>query len=113
MKKTALWVAVVGMTLQLPETRVLAVGPDAVPGLTWPSKGWPTGTPASVGLDEKLLKNFDMDIVSGKYRLVDSFRIFRCGKEVFAREYAHDYKHIYAKEAKTKGPLNRSEERRV
>jgi hypothetical protein len=38
--------------------------------------------------------------------MTDSFRVFRCGTEVFARQYHHDYGHIYAKEAKTKGPLN-------
>ena len=38
--------------------------------------------------------------------LVDSLQVFRCGQEVFERKYAHDYGHIYGKEAKTKGPLN-------
>ncbi|MGC1388652.1 MAG: serine hydrolase, partial [Steroidobacteraceae bacterium] len=38
--------------------------------------------------------------------LVDSFQVFRCGREVFERKYAHDYSKIYATEAKTKGPLN-------
>jgi CubicO group peptidase (beta-lactamase class C family) len=76
------------------------------PAVTWPTKGWPQGTPASVGLDDEVLKVFDADLASGKYKLMDSIRIFRCGTEVFARNYAHDYGHIYAKEAKTKGPLN-------
>jgi hypothetical protein len=52
------------------------------------------------------LKNFDADIARGKYMLMDCFRLFHCGTEVFARKYAHDYGQIYAKEAKTKGPLN-------
>jgi CubicO group peptidase (beta-lactamase class C family) len=106
MKKTAVWVVVIGMTFQFSETRVLAMERDVALGVTWPSKGWPTGTAASVGLDEEILKNFDADIANGKYTLVDSFRVFRCGKEVFARKYSHDYSHIYANEAKTKGPLN-------
>jgi len=72
----------------------------------WPTKIWPKGTPASVGLDENALKSFDADLASGKYMLVDSFAVFRCGKEVFARKYAHDYAQIYGKEAKTKSPLN-------
>jgi len=38
--------------------------------------------------------------------LVDSFQVFRCGREVFQRQYAHDYGRIYGKEARTKGPLN-------
>ena len=73
---------------------------------TWPTKGWPSGTPASVGLDEEVLKNFDADLARGKYTITDSFRVFRCGMEVFARQYQHNYGQIYAKEAKTKGPLN-------
>jgi CubicO group peptidase (beta-lactamase class C family) len=72
----------------------------------WPTKGWSKGTPASVGLDEKTLVNFDADLARGKYMLIDSFQVFRCGTEVFARKYAHDYGHIYGKEAQEKGPLN-------
>jgi hypothetical protein len=106
MKKTVLWVFVIGMTFPFLGTRALAVEPDASPGVTWPSKGWPTDTPASVGLDGEVLKEFDSEIADGKYTLVGSFHVFRCGKEVFARKYAHDYGHIYAKEEKTKGPLN-------
>jgi len=76
---------------------------SAVTGIT---TNWPRGTPASVGLDEETLKNLDADIASGKYTMTDSFRVFRCGMEVFAGQYKHDYGQIYAKEAKTKGPLN-------
>jgi len=67
---------------------------------------WRKGSPASVGLDEKVLVNFDADLASGKYMLVDSFQVFRCGEEVFDRKYAHDYGRNYGIEAKTKGPLN-------
>lgn len=74
--------------------------------VTWPTMGWPKGRPASVGLDESILINFDADLASGKYMMLDSFQVFRCGTEVFSRKYAHDYGKIYAKEAKTKGPLN-------
>ncbi len=75
-------------------------------GNIWPTKGWPRGTPASVGLDEKTLAELDADFAAGKYALVDSFQVFRCGKEVFERRYSHDYASIYGKEAKIKGPLN-------
>lgn len=99
---------VVGSLLLFSAARLLADGPGASPNSTvnWPTKSWPLGTPASFGLDEEVLKSFDADIASGKYSLIDSFRVFRCGTEVFARKYAHDYSEIYAKEAKTKGPLN-------
>ena len=72
----------------------------------WPTHGWTQASPASVGLDEKALTAFDADIARGKYMLVDSFQVFRCGKEAFSRKYSHDYAKIYAKEAKEKGPLN-------
>jgi CubicO group peptidase (beta-lactamase class C family) len=80
-----------------------SVGPAATP---WPSSGWTKGTPGSVGIDEKVLAVFDADLKSGRYELVDSFDVFRCGKSVYTRKYAHDYGQIYGKEAKTRGPLN-------
>ena len=89
-------------------TLLLASGPRDIgsPTVAWPTKSWPKGTPASVGLDEKVLASFDADLASGKFMLMDSFQVFRCGEEVFARKYAHDYDEIYGKEAKVKGPLN-------
>jgi CubicO group peptidase (beta-lactamase class C family) len=48
----------------------------------------------------------DAALASGKYQLVDSFAVFRCGTEVFERNYSHDYATIFAKQAKTRGPLN-------
>ena len=89
-------------------TLLLASGPrdTGSPTVAWPTKSWPKGTPASVGLDEKVLASFDADLASGKFMLMDSFQVFRCGEEVFARKYAHDYDEIYGKEAKVKGPLN-------
>src|SRR5262249_39026954 len=71
----------------------------------WPTHSWTRASPASVGLDEKALTAFDADLSRGKYMLVDSFQVFRCGKEVFAKKYSHDYGKIYGKEAKEKGPL--------
>ena len=72
----------------------------------WPTHGWTKAVPVSVGLDEKILSALSSDIAGGKYALVDSFAVFRCGSEVFERTYSHDYGTIYAKEAKTRGPLN-------
>jgi CubicO group peptidase (beta-lactamase class C family) len=72
----------------------------------WPTGGWTKGTPDAVGLDAKALKALDADLSSGKYSLVDSLTVIRCGTEVFEKTYAHDYGTIYAKEAKTRGPLN-------
>src|SRR5258708_6358714 len=73
---------------------------------TWPTHEWAKTAPASEGLDEKILAALDFDLATGKHSLVDSFAVFRCGTEVFARTYSHDYGTSYAKEDKTVGPLN-------
>lgn len=72
----------------------------------WPTNGWPTSTPAAVGLDAKVLAELDADIAAGKYGYVDSMLVIRHGKAVYDRAYKHDYDHIYEKEAKEPGPLN-------
>ena len=68
----------------------------------WPTHGWPKATPAALGLDEKVLSAFDADLAGGKYYLVDSLTVIRCGTEVFEKTYSHDYATIYGKEAKTR-----------
>src|ERR1700751_62532 len=89
---------------------LLLSGKTAVPAAdetAWPSKGWATASPASVGLDEQVLLRLDKDMGSGKYsQMMDSFAVFRCGKKVFERTYPHDYAKIYGKEAREPGPLN-------
>jgi len=82
------------------------VNTHAGPAASWPTHGWQQGTPAGVGLDEHTLLGLDADIAAGKYGLIDSVQVFRCGEEVFERKYSHDYSSIYGKEARTKGPLN-------
>jgi CubicO group peptidase (beta-lactamase class C family) len=72
----------------------------------WPTKGWVTSTPASVGLDEHVFDTLDKDFADGKFLLMDGFVIFRCGKKVYERTYVHDYAKIYGKEASKKGALN-------
>ena len=72
----------------------------------WPGQEWAKSTPEKVGLDKAALAALDADLKNSKYPLVDSFAVFRCGKEVLARKYEHDYAQIYGKEAKVRGPLN-------
>ncbi len=72
----------------------------------WPTRGWTKDPPAGLGLDGKMLAAFDADLAHGKYSLVDSFAVYRCGKMAFERTYAHDYAQIYRKEAHERGPLN-------
>jgi CubicO group peptidase (beta-lactamase class C family) len=107
-REMALRMVAAGFLVLFPAVVLLAGGRSATtsPTVIWPTKGWPKGTPASVGVDEQALASLDADLESGKYKLVDSFQVFRCGTEVFARKYARDYRQIYGKEAKTKGPLN-------
>src|SRR5882724_7464128 len=71
-----------------------------------PTGRWSTATPASVGLDRKRLAALDADLARGKYSLVDSFQVFRCGKVVYERQYPHDYSKIYHNQVGVRGPLN-------
>ncbi len=73
----------------------------------WPTNGWATASPGSVGLDEQVLLRLDHDMASGKYsQMIDSFAVFRCGKKVLERTYPHDYANLYSKEAGERGPYN-------
>ena len=71
-----------------------------------PTNVWPVVRPSAVGLDEKALAAFDADIAGGKYGLVDSLLVIRCGKQAYDRIYSHDYAKIYGELAKMPGPLN-------
>src|ERR1700739_3225457 len=109
MKTRGALVAVAGSIL-LASSALLLRGKAAAPAANetlWPTKGWATATPASVGLDEQVLLRLDKEMASGKYsQMMDSFAVFRCGKKVFERAYPHDYAKIYGKEAGIRGPLN-------
>ncbi len=76
------------------------------PGDAWPTKEWPTATPASVGLDAKALADLDADIAAGKFANVDSMLVIRHGKVVYDRSYRNDYDTIYAKQIRDPGPLS-------
>src|SRR5271155_5346547 len=70
------------------------------------SKDWPKATPKEFGIDPAKLAAFDADLASGKYGLVDSMLILRCGTAVYDKSYSHDYGQIYGERAKKEGPLN-------
>src|SRR5260370_37127441 len=72
----------------------------------FPTKGWPKAEPASVGLDSAALGALDADIASGKYGLVETMLVIRCGKQAYEGAYPHAYGTIYRELAKTAGPLN-------
>ena len=101
MKKVTAVLGFVIFVLSVPVVPARAQSP-----VKWPTHGWAKGAPDSVGLDEKVLAAFDADLAKGKYALVDSFAVIRCGTDVFERNYSHDYGTIYGKQAKERGPLN-------
>src|SRR5580693_5249146 len=109
MNKQTLYLALIVCLLPALAAVLLAGHPAAPPAVDdlWPTKGWATASPASVGLDEQVLLSLDKDMTSGKYsQMIDSFAVFRCGKQVFDRTYSHDYAKIYAKQAGERGPWN-------
>jgi CubicO group peptidase (beta-lactamase class C family) len=67
---------------------------------------WPTATPKEFGIDPQKLAALDADFAAGKYGLVDSMLVLRCGTDVYDKTYAHDYAKIYGDRAKKEGPLN-------
>jgi CubicO group peptidase (beta-lactamase class C family) len=109
MNKQTLYPAFIVCLLLTSAAVLLAGNPTARPAGDdlWPTKGWATASPASVGLDEQVLLSLDKDMASGKYsQMIDSFAVFRCGKKVFERTYPHDYAKLYGKEAGERGPYN-------
>jgi len=70
------------------------------------AKEWPVSAPSAVGLDAAALEALDADLASGKYGLIDSMLVIRCGRQAFERSYAHDYDKIYGERARKTGPLN-------
>ena len=72
----------------------------------YPTRRWPTASPAAVGLDGKVLAEIDADIAAGKYGNVDSVLVIRHGKLVYDRSYRHEYDRSYSKEAGERSALN-------
>src|ERR1700687_4589392 len=55
--------------------------------LPWPTTGWQPAGPVELGLDPAALTALNADIESGKYPLVDSLFVARCGRGAFDRRY--------------------------
>jgi hypothetical protein len=88
MNKQTLFPVFIVCLLMASSVILLASGRIARPAADelWPTKGWATASPGSVGLDEQVLLRLDKDMASGKYsQMMDSFAVFRCGKKVFER----------------------------
>lgn len=69
-------------------------------------KDWPTAAPKELGISADKLAALDADLAGGKYGLVDSMLVLRCGTNVYDKSYQHDYAKIYGDRAKVDGPLN-------
>lgn len=72
---------------------------------TWPTNGWATADPKSLGVNAAALESIDADLKAGKYGHVDVMLVVRCGKVVNRSAYTRDYQGIYGAAAKVKGPL--------
>ena len=70
------------------------------------ARQWPVAAPHAIGLEPTKLAMLDADLASGKYGLVDSMLVIRCGKQAFEHAYVRDYDKIYGERAKKTGPLN-------
>ena len=66
----------------------------------------PTAPPKEMGINAGQLDDFSADIAAGKYGLVDSMLVMRCGKAVYDKKFQHDYGKIYGEQAAKEGPLN-------
>jgi CubicO group peptidase (beta-lactamase class C family) len=67
---------------------------SAQPRTTWPTKGWPTVSPASQGFDSKTLDDLDRAAAAGVYGNVDWIVVTRGGSLVFDKRYPRDYREI-------------------
>src|SRR5678816_2318939 len=88
-----------------------SIASSSVAQTAWPTKGWQTATPQSVGLNAKVLDSLDAEITSGRYGNVDRMLVIRRGRIAFDRSYPHDYDRIYADSVHaTGGALNAHDE---
>jgi CubicO group peptidase (beta-lactamase class C family) len=78
----------------------------APPAEPWPTEGWARSTPERLGIDSAAVAGLNTDVGNGKYPLVDSLLVARCGRVGFDRRYQHNYGKIFYKEAHERGPLN-------
>jgi len=74
---------------------VAAATPTAPP---WPTKGWPSSTPAAEGMNASPLDAFDRELAAGQYGYVDSMLVIRHGRVVYEKSYDHaaDYTRLFA-----------------
>jgi len=76
---------------------ILAAAMGGTP-VSWPTKGWPSSTPAAEGMIVAPLDAFDRELAGGGYGFVDSMLVIRHGKVVYEKTYDHaaDYARLFA-----------------
>jgi len=63
--------------------------------VAWPTHGWPTASPAAMGLDAGALDSLDRELGSGEHGYIDSLLVIRHGHLAFERHYGHDYRALF------------------
>jgi len=69
----------------------------------WPTRGWPSATPASQGLSPEALDALDRQIRDGVYGYVDRIFVTGHGRAVYDQQYPRDYREISRGRAGTLG----------
>ena len=65
------------------------------PAAAFPTKGWPSSTPAAEGLNASVLDRLDAELASGKHGYVDGLLVIRHGRVVYEKSYRHDYARLF------------------
>jgi CubicO group peptidase (beta-lactamase class C family) len=94
------WVPLVLLLASLP------LGAGAGAQETWPTRQWPTASPAAVGLDSAVLAGLETEIASGRYGLVDGMLVIRHGRIAWERSWRYDYDSLFGADIQKPGPLN-------
>ena len=77
------------------------------PAGAWPTKGWPSSTPAAEGLDAAVLDRLDAELASGKHGYVDGLLVIRHGRVAYEKGYKQDYAKLFESAPdRVPGPYN-------
>ena len=73
----------------------------------WPTKAWPSSTPAAEGMDTAVLDRLDAELANGKHGYVDGLLVIRHGRVVYEKSYRHDYAKLFESAPdRVPGPYN-------
>lgn len=72
----------------------------------FPTKDWQASAPETEKMNNDILKEFDKDIRTGKFGIVDEMFVTRHGSIVYQKKYLHSYDKLYGEQVKKEGGLN-------